>query len=209
MIRPLICTSFLVAVALVAAAATPDPRPEVPVPGSGTYVGAIVCKTCHGPGSDDDAFTIWSVSKHSRTYVQLGTGYVHMIDPDAKGFVPDGFGGPILREARRLGIDTDCLRCHTTAYGIPDSEKADTFHVEDGVQCEACHGPGGNHVEWAQSAAAAAGEPRPEASRMRVPTLDFCARACHRPKPTHEPFIATKFDINRRWPKIAHGPNAH
>ncbi len=168
------------------------------------YVGAIVCKTCHGPPQDNDPFSVWSVSKHSRTFVQLGTGYIEMIDPEAKGFVPEGFGGSIVKEARRLGVDTDCLQCHTTASTLADEHKAKTFHLEDGVQCEACHGPGGAHVTWMEQSNMT-GSQRPKSSRMTISTIDDCSEACHRVKPTHSPFMATEFDPQESWRKIAHG----
>ncbi len=166
------------------------------------YVGAIVCKTCHGPTQAHDSFTVWSVSKHSRTFVQLGTGYIEMIDPDAKGFVPEGFGGSIVREAQRLGIDTDCLQCHTTAHNLANENKAETFHLEDGVQCEACHGPGGAHVAWMENGA---DDSRPESSRMARSSIDDCAQTCHRRKPTHEAVMTIEFDLQKAWGKIAHG----
>lgn len=168
------------------------------------YVGAIVCKNCHGPTTENDPFTVWSVSKHSRTFVQLGTGYIEMIDPEAKGFVPEGFGGSIVKEARRLGVDTDCLDCHATANNRSDENKAETFHVEDGVQCETCHGPGGAHVAWMEQTDISEGQ-RPHSSKMRQSTLESCSQACHREKPTHSPFIDTKFDWQKAWTKIAHG----
>ncbi len=168
------------------------------------YVGAIVCKTCHGPTQENDPFTVWSVSKHSRTFVQLGTGYIEMIDPDAKGFVPDGFGGSILKEAQRLGIDTDCLQCHTTANNITDKNKAETFHLEDGVQCEACHGPGGAHVVWMEQSNSA-GHERPQKSVMTKSTIADCSASCHRMKPTHEAVMTIEFDLQKAWRIIAHG----
>ncbi len=178
----------------------------------GRYVGAIVCKSCHGPGSGQtqtkiqnqtqDPFTVWSVSKHSRTWVQLGTGYVEMIDPDAEGLVPEGFGGSILKQAKLLGIDQNCLLCHATAEGVEDHFKAETFHPEDGVQCEACHGPGATHVAW--MAEKRLGEERPKSVRMSIFTIDDCEKACHRPKPTHEPFIGADFNVEKAWKRIKH-----
>ncbi len=169
------------------------------------YVGAIVCKSCHGPTQENDPFTLWSVSKHSRTFVQLGTGYVEMIDPEAKAFVPEGFGESILKEAQRLGVDTDCLECHTTADGVANEYKTETFHLEDGVQCEACHGPGGAHVSWMDDAT---NEPRPESSRMALSSSDDCAETCHRQKPTHEAVMTIEFDSQKAWKIIAHGQTA-
>ena len=39
-----------------------------------------------------------------------------------------------------------CLGCHTTAAQAEDWEKDPTFHLEDGVQCEKCHGPGSEYA---------------------------------------------------------------
>ena len=169
---------------------------------NGRYAGAIVCKSCHGPGQDRDPFTVWSVSKHSRTWVQLGTGYVEMIDPDARGLVPEGFGGSIQKEANRLGVDENCMLCHTTAEGTPEALKNESFHIEDGVQCEACHGPGRAHVLWMEEFGRDV--LRQETAHMRVGTIDDCEKTCHRPKPTHEPFIGTHFDVEKAWSKIKH-----
>ena len=41
----------------------------------------------------------------------------------------------------------------------------DTRYMETNVACEACHGPGARHVEWAQDQAAEGGEDRPEGSQ--------------------------------------------
>ena len=46
--------------------------------------------------------------------------------------------------------NTDCLRCHTTAFGKPGgfpAEGAPADHADLArVGCESCHGPGGDHV---------------------------------------------------------------
>lgn len=164
--------------------------------GAPEYVGAIVCKSCHGQQTENDAFRVWSLSKHARTWVQLGTGDVERIDPQARGLVPDGLARSIAHEARRLGTETECLECHSTASTAPQSAKAATFHPEDGVQCEACHGPGGQHVE-----AASMGE---GAAAIRRRQLEFCAAACHRHKPSHAPFMDCNFDPKKAWARIAH-----
>lgn len=45
-----------------------------------------------------------------------------------------------------------CARCHTTHLVIQgknaDHTLADTYWVDDGIACEACHGPGSHHVNY-------------------------------------------------------------
>ncbi len=47
--------------------------------------------------------------------------------------------------------NADCLRCHTTGYGLPGgfpTGAALAAHADRaGVGCESCHGPAGDHVE--------------------------------------------------------------
>jgi cytochrome c peroxidase len=43
-------------------------------------------------------------------------------------------------------VETDaCLKCHTTGYGLANARFEKGFDVADGVQCEACHGPGSEY----------------------------------------------------------------
>ena len=40
-----------------------------------------------------------------------------------------------------------CLGCHATGAEAEDWEKDETFSVQDGVQCEKCHGPGSEYAD--------------------------------------------------------------
>jgi hypothetical protein len=156
------------------------------------YVGAGACFDCH-PG----AARVWIGSEHARTFVVLATGYPEMIDPAARGMVKEGYGGRIAAAASRLGRDTDCLRCHSTASSVAADRRAGTFHPEDGVQCEACHGPGSVHV------ARARGEIAVDDRAIARGSLEACAR-CHRPKASHEVLGRPELDAEAAWPRIAH-----
>ncbi len=62
--------------------------------------------------------------------------------------------------------DGRCAECHATGYSRNYSPATDSFAprmAEIGVGCEACHGPGSDHVAWArqpEDARAAAAQPR-------------------------------------------------
>ena len=58
-----------------------------------------------------------------------------------------------------------CLGCHATASETEDWEKDDTFHREDGVQCEMCHGPGSEYMDESVMMHLQAGGNRSEAAR--------------------------------------------
>ncbi|MBN1343775.1 MAG: hypothetical protein JXQ73_13920 [Phycisphaerae bacterium] len=89
----------------------------------------------------------------------------------APGFAPYKVG-----QTTPLPYDYDCFRCHTTGAKRQDANRpefqdnrpgmAGTWE-EMGVQCEACHGPGSNHV------------PSPEAGGIYINTrASWCGR-CH------------------------------
>jgi uncharacterized protein YpmB len=91
------------------------------------YVGSNKCKMCHTTAKQGEQFRIWADSKHALAYKNLAseTG---------------------KQKAKKLAVNDPqksekCLICHTTAYG---KEKLwdKSYSIEEGVGCEACHGPG-------------------------------------------------------------------
>lgn len=84
---------------------------------TGKYVGSATCSLCHSRRHQS-----WSETLHAKA----------------------------LETLERIGQDTnaDCLGCHTVGYG-EDGGFVDRATTNDlaGVGCEACHGPGRDHVE--------------------------------------------------------------
>ena len=99
-----------------------------------TYTGVKVCKECHGEDAIGNQYKIWASSPHSGAYREL------LSDKGIKIAAAKGISLPEK--------STECLKCHATGRGeIPGI-------VEEGVGCEACHGPGSeyhkssNHVDY-------------------------------------------------------------
>lgn len=88
-----------------------------------------------------------------------------------------------LESALGHELDADtiqkCFGCHTTAATI--SNVFDPKHAEPGVQCEACHGPGVNHVAAMHISGASQldGDAISPGRLSPVDSVDFCG-ACHR-----------------------------
>ena len=97
------------------------------------YIGVPGCTAkCHKKEDDGDQRSAWEKSKHAKAFENLGT-------KEAK------------ERAQKAGVTTDpqkteaCLVCHTTGYGLDKSRFNKKFKMEQGVQCESCHGPGGDY----------------------------------------------------------------
>ena len=94
------------------------------------HIGVEKCaKICHKGEKRGSQLEIWQNSKHSKSFVTLAT--------------------PVAKEVlKTLGDEGEpqksekCLPCHSTGYGLDKSNFAETFKIEDGVTCEACHGQG-------------------------------------------------------------------
>jgi len=81
------------------------------------YTGAVVCAQCHVRQSGH-----WRGTGHPRAFTTL-------VD-------------------RSQDYNPECIKCHITGYGYAGGfELPDTTPERGGVQCEMCHGPGGEHVE--------------------------------------------------------------
>lgn len=96
------------------------------------YVGAEVCKKCHGMDSIGNQYRIWAASNHANAFLRLKSGKAKEIAQKAGVEIPHA--------------DLRCLKCHTTGGGKSEAVK------NEGVGCEACHGPGGEYFEFSNHA---------------------------------------------------------
>ncbi len=93
------------------------------------YIGAKKCKACHMK-----QYKAWKKTTMATSFENLKPG-VKAEEKTKVGLDPN----------KDYTTDKDCLRCHTTGYGKPGG----FINIEKtpkliNVQCEACHGPGGD-----------------------------------------------------------------
>ena len=94
-----------------------------------TYVGIAGCGPCHKTEKSGNQIGVWEKTKHAEAYTALTTAQADEI-AKAKGLTTPA------------AESQECLECHTiTATPAADSK----MNPKDGVQCEACHGPGSGY----------------------------------------------------------------
>jgi nitrate/TMAO reductase-like tetraheme cytochrome c subunit len=96
------------------------------------YMGIQKCKLCHNAPQKGKVYDWWSNDKHSKTYATLASEESKKI-------------------AKQMGIadaqkSEKCLVCHVTGYKTPTGQKGVKYLAEEGITCEACHGPSEGYV---------------------------------------------------------------
>lgn len=156
--------------------------------GDAEYRGAASCKMCH-----IKQYKSWEATHMASSFELLRPG-VRSVEKQKAGLDP---------EADYTG-DPRCLPCHTTGYGMAGGfvSLAETPDLI-GVQCEACHGPGGGYLaddkmslknkEYIRAEVVAAG--------LVIPTAETCTSTCHNEK---SPFAKGTFDFEARKTEGTH-----
>jgi len=136
-----------------------------------SYIGAINCRDCHANIYDQ--------------YTQEQ---------------PMGVVDLVNSHADQRHTTASCRGCHTTGFGQPTGGQLDgSTPLLDGIGCEACHGPGSQHI-------AAASIDERHATITRVPPDKTC-KDCHgdrkstpdgyRPGALDEPYVPVTADTLR------------
>ena len=178
----------LVSAALVAVVVGEEAKP------AHNYLGVQGCaKMCHKKESKGNQLSIWEKSKHAEAYKTLLTD-------EAKA------------TAKKLGIEAPekspkCLKCHATGFGVPADCLEEGFSMEDGVQCETCHGPGADYKKQTVM------KDRKKAEGLGLVVGDekTCLQCHNDTSPSWKADRYTTkdgkkvgFDYAQMWPKIAH-----
>lgn len=85
------------------------------------FIGAKKCGMCHKKEKDGAQLQKWEESAHAKAYENLKAADAEAVKNDA------------------------CLKCHATGAGSDPELNDKKFSVEEGVSCEACHGPGSEY----------------------------------------------------------------
>ena len=145
-----------------------------------SYEGVKVCGVCHKTKKAGEQLKVWEGSKHAEAFKTL-------MSAEAKKYSPD------VEPSK----NPKCLKCHTTGYGVDAKMFGKKFSVEDGVQCEACHGPGSEYkslkVMKDKAAAVKAG------LVVHEKKAEYCVGCHNSESPTFK-----GFDFDKMWAKIAH-----
>lgn len=149
------------------------------------YVGVEKCKLCHKSEDKGNQYGEWKSSKHASAYKSLGS-------TKAKEY------------AAKAGLTDDpqksekCLKCHATAFGVtPDMiEEESELKIEDGVQCETCHGAGEKYwkIDTMRSQSASV------ANGLLIPKETNCVK-CHN---SESPAWSGSFNYEEDRKKILH-----
>lgn len=102
-----------------------------------TYVGTGACLGCHQRGAGGGPAGHWVASRHSRAFHTLTTDQAKLLAANREDY----------SDITDPSLEQRCLMCHITAAQNPHAEWTnDARAVDEGVGCEACHGPGSAYM---------------------------------------------------------------
>jgi YVTN family beta-propeller protein len=152
------------------------------------YIGVESCAKCHTGAGMGCQFSRWRMTPHARAFAVLAA-------PESRAIAQIS-GVPGEPQKARL-----CLGCHVTAAEAEEWERTETFHLEDGLQCEACHGPGSEYAELDIMRDRA----KAVARGLIIPDKTNSCLVCHRAKGSHEAVLKQPpFNLEKAWQDIAH-----
>ncbi len=140
--------------------------------GDYSYVGVKKCKTCHKTSKIGNQFGIWQNGVHAKAFEVLKSAKAVEV-AKAKG----------IADATK---DPNCLKCHVTGHG---ATAAATLTQEEGISCEACHGPGSAYKKMSVMKDIAAGKVKGADFGMVADMEKQCVSCHNEESPTYKKFV--------------------
>lgn len=168
------------------------------------YVGISKCKMCHKKEEKGAQFSKWEASSHAHSFKTLKSEQASQIA------IEEGLKGKAWEMP-------ECLKCHTTGFGIGGYEvKDDSFWnpIDDdkagkkatkrmqglqAVGCEACHGAGSKYKSKKTMLAIYNGEIERTTVGLSQISVETCVICHNETSPTFKPF---NFEVREK--EIAH-----
>lgn len=149
------------------------------------YGGVKTCKACHMTKKSGAQYKIWAASPHAKAFETLK-------------------GEKAMALAKKVGVkdpstSEKCLKCHVTAFGVDAKLKGPKLTQEEGVSCEACHGPGSAYKSRKIMKALFAGKANAADYGLVIPDEKVCVKCHNEESPSYKPFNFKEFSA-----KIAH-----
>ena len=149
------------------------------------YIGTKTCGACHKQKKGGETYKKWQKTAHANAYKTLQTEEADKIAKE-KGLEKPAAESP------------ECLKCHVTGGGTAENVDK-SFKVEEGITCEACHGPASGYKTLHSKA-----ENKEKAIEKGLmvgdKTNSKLCETCH----NEESPTSKKFDMTKMWSKIEH-----
>ena len=150
------------------------------------FVGTKSCGMCHKKAKDGAQLKIWEESQHAKAYETLNSEAADKISQE-------------LYSKKAIEAE-ECLICHASGYDVNASLIGKKFKIEDGVQCETCHGPGSDY----KSLKIMKDREKSVANGLRVFQSEeeiekFCSTCHNADSPTY-----VEFKFEDMWRQISH-----
>lgn len=159
------------------------------------YVSHKKCKTCHKKELMGNQYGSWKEGPHAKAFETLKS-------EKAAGWAKEAGIAGAAHEA------DDCVKCHATAFGLEATQMAKKpLALNDGVQCESCHGPGSGY----RKKKVMSDRDQSVAEGLVLPEAETCI-GCHNDEsPAWDPArykladgTTTGFDFDQAAAEIAH-----
>lgn len=151
-----------------------------------SYIGVKKCGMCHKKDKTGNQLKVWKGSLHSKAYETLTTKEADEIS--------------MKKDGKKAVENENCLKCHAPQFNVEKTLLGKKFKIEDGVQCETCHGAGSGY----KSKKVMKDRAKAVAKGLVVFKDEAAIKAqcvtCHNPEsPTYK-----EFKFEEYWGKIKH-----